>query len=185
MTCTVLLINGSLRGGSVNAAVLRTARELAPTPVAARLYGSMAELPHFNPDHDRDPLDPVVADLRAAVGRADALLFCTPEYAGALPGAFKNLLDWLVGGQEMGAKPAAWINAASPAAPAGGEDACASLRKVLGYLGARIVEPACLRIPMSRADVDADGIVREPAVRARVAAALAALADAAVARDAP
>ena len=36
---------------------------------------------------------PAVAGLRAAIGAAGALLFCTPEYAGALPGSFKNLLD--------------------------------------------------------------------------------------------
>lgn len=41
---------------------------------------------------------------------ADAVLFCTPEYAGALPGSFKNLLDWTVGGGETYGKPAAWIN---------------------------------------------------------------------------
>ncbi|WP_306796085.1 NAD(P)H-dependent oxidoreductase [Nocardia sp. XZ_19_369] len=26
-----------------------------------------------------------------------SVLFCTPEYAGTLPGSLKNLLDWTVG----------------------------------------------------------------------------------------
>ena len=49
----------------------------------------MAELPHFNPDDDREgePVHPAVAQLRAEITAADALLLCTPEYAGALPGA--------------------------------------------------------------------------------------------------
>jgi chromate reductase len=38
------------------------------------------------------------------------LLFCTPEYAGALSGCFKNLFDWTVGGGEMYAKPATSLN---------------------------------------------------------------------------
>jgi chromate reductase, NAD(P)H dehydrogenase (quinone) len=34
-----------------------------------------------------------VADLRAHIAEADAIVICTPEYAGALPGALKNLLE--------------------------------------------------------------------------------------------
>jgi NAD(P)H-dependent FMN reductase len=42
-----------------------------------------------------------VADLRRQIEAADAVVFCTSEYAGALPGSFKNLLDWTVGGGEV------------------------------------------------------------------------------------
>ena len=56
------------------------------------------------------PLPPAVVDLRARIAAADAILFSTPEYAGAMPGSFKNLLDWTVGGVEMSHKPSAWIN---------------------------------------------------------------------------
>ena len=96
---SLLLVSGSLRAGSTNAAVLRTAAALAPDGVETVLYGGMAELPHFNPDDDAEgqPLHPAVAAMRDAVARADALLVCTPEYAGALPGALKNLLEWTVG----------------------------------------------------------------------------------------
>ena len=80
----------------------------------------MRALPHFSPDDDGDDLPAAVRDLRAATGRAEAILVCTPEYAGALPGAFKNLLEWLVGGGEAYRKPIAWINVSGPAAPSGG-----------------------------------------------------------------
>ena len=53
------------------------------------------------------------AALRAALAAADGVLFCTPEYAGALPGSFKNLLDWTVGGGEMYGQPVAWIYVAA------------------------------------------------------------------------
>ena len=39
--------------------------------------------------------------LRSAIAECDAVVFCTPEYAGTLPGCFKNLLDWTVGGSEI------------------------------------------------------------------------------------
>lgn len=32
-------------------------------------------------------------------------MFCTPEYAGALPGSFTNLLDWTVGDQSQHLTP--------------------------------------------------------------------------------
>lgn len=83
----VLLISGSLRAESTNTAVLKTAAMLAPKGVTTMVYGGMGTLPHFNPDDDREghAVHPAVAELRAQVKAADALLICTPEYAGALP----------------------------------------------------------------------------------------------------
>lgn len=106
----LLLVSGSLRDGSTNTAVLETARTLVPHRVTSVLYGGMAGLPHFNPDDDREgeAVHGAVAELRAQVATADALLICTPEYAGALPGALKNLLEWTVGDAGTYRKPMAW-----------------------------------------------------------------------------
>ncbi|MEQ0559270.1 NAD(P)H-dependent oxidoreductase [Amycolatopsis sp. NEAU-NG30] len=146
------------------------------TLTASKTYTGLGDLPHFNPDDDRDPLHPAVAGLRAAIKEADAVLVCTPEYAGGLPGSFKNLLDWTVGGGELYGKPVAWINASSVAAPTGGRDAHDSLRKVLTYAGARIVEEACVRIPVPR-DAVADGQVVDPDLRGRIAVAVKRLRE--------
>jgi NAD(P)H-dependent FMN reductase len=180
-TTEILLVSGSLRGGSTNSALLRTAATLAVPEVATTLYGGMGDLPHFNPDDDvpGEPLDSAVGDLRATLARCDAVLFSTPEYAGALPGSFKNLLDWTVGGGETYGMPVAWINTAGPAAPAGGENAEASLRKVLGYTGSEIVEAACRRIPVPRNAIGADGLIANPAIREPLQASLQTLAAAA------
>ncbi|MCX5379201.1 NADPH-dependent FMN reductase [Streptomyces sp. NBC_00091] len=172
----ILLLSGSLRAGSSNKTVLRTARSVAAEaspPLRAVLYDGLGGLPHFNPDDDTDPLPAPVAALRAAIARAAAVLVCAPEYAGGLPGSFKNLLDWTVGGTEICDKPVAWVNAA---APGRGEGAQAQLRTVLGYTGAAVVDPACVRIPVARGAVDADGIITDPAARARLAEVLALLA---------
>ena len=175
----LLLISGSLRGGSTNSAALRTAAALAPAGIAAEIYDGMARLPHFNPDDDPTDgvgLDPEVAALRAALARVDALLLSTPEYAGALPGSFKNLLDWTVGGRQMDGMPTAWINVSGQAAPSGGADAHDSLRKVLGYTGAVIVEEACLRLPLARGDIGEDGLVTPSDLRAAIVGSTTALA---------
>jgi NAD(P)H-dependent FMN reductase len=115
----ILLISGSLRAASVNTAVLRTAAALADDGVRATLYCGLDRLPHFNPDDDPEggPVAAPMADLRRRPCEADAVLLCTPEYAGALPGSFKNLLDWTVGGGETYGKPFAWINASSRPIP--------------------------------------------------------------------
>jgi chromate reductase, NAD(P)H dehydrogenase (quinone) len=181
----MVLISGSLRDRSTNTAVLRTAGEVAGDRVQTTIFGGMARLPHFNPDDDVEghPVDAAVAELRAQIAAADALLLCTPEYAGALPGALKNLLEWTVGDGGTYRKPIAWINASGPAAPTGGADAHESLRKVLGYVHADIVEAACLRLPLTRDAVGPDGTISEPAARGKIAETLATLARHVADRD--
>jgi NAD(P)H-dependent FMN reductase len=171
---SLLLLSGSLRDGSTNTALLRTAQAI---DADTELFDGMRSLPHFSPDDDGDDLPAPVRELRAAVGRVDAILVCTPEYAGALPGAFKNLLEWLVGGGEAYRKPIAWINVAGPASPTGAADAHDSLRKVVGYLSMEIVEEACVRIPVARDAIGPDGLIADPAIREALAAALAALRE--------
>ncbi|MER5861448.1 NADPH-dependent FMN reductase [Streptomyces sp. NPDC059688] len=176
----ILLLSGSLRTGSTNETVLRTAHAVGPSAgVATSFYDGLAGLPHFNPDDDNDPLPAPVTALRTAIERADAILVCTPEYAGTLPGSFKNLLDWTVGGTEICDKPAAWVNAA---APGRGQGAEATLRSVLGYTGADIVEPACVRIPVDRGMVGPDGLLTDQEARERLRATLELLAGASAPR---
>jgi NAD(P)H-dependent FMN reductase len=160
----VLLLCGSVRKGSSNEAMLRLVQDVAGETYGVVFYEGLGDLPHFNPDLDADPLPAPVAALRTSIADADAVLICTPEYAGTLPGSFKNLLDWTVGGTEICDKPTAWINAANPGR---GEGATATLRMVLQYTGAAIVEDACVRIAI--ADSDA---------RERISAVLAALSEA-------
>lgn len=168
----VLLVSGSTRSGSVNTAALATAAAVAPGRVTAVRYDGPAGLPAFNPDDDGDLLPGTVAELRRELAAADAVLFCTPEYAGNLPGSFKNLLDWAVGGGQLYGKPVAWINVAAPGRGKGAEDALAA---VLGYLGAAVAEKACRRLPVDRAAVGPDGLVTDPRFRDGMAGAWDAL----------
>jgi NAD(P)H-dependent FMN reductase len=169
------LISGSLRAGSTNTALVRTAQTVAPKGTIALIYEGLGRLPHFNPDDDVAHLHPAVADLRIRIADVDALLFSTPEYAGALPGSFKNLLDWTVGGGETYGMPVAWINASG--SPTGAADAHRSLRTVLGYTGSDIIEKACSHIPVARSAVGSDGLIADKVIRQQIADALATLAS--------
>jgi NAD(P)H-dependent FMN reductase len=175
-SCRILLVPGSLRARSTTSAVLRTAATLAVDGITAVPYEGLAALPHLNPDDDRPPLPAPVEALRAAIRAADALLFSTPEYAGALPGSFKNLLDWTIGDGSPGSiygKPVGWVNA-SPRDAAGAHD---ELRRVLGYAGADIVERACAHVPVTPDAIDDRSLVTDEAPRQAIAGVLRALAD--------
>jgi chromate reductase len=174
--CQILLVSGSLRSASTTAAVLRTAREVAPPGVHAAIYDGLDRLPHFNPDLDTDPLPAEVARLRAAIHDGDAIVFSTPEYAGALPGSFKNLLDWTIGDDHPGSiytKPVGWLNAS----PRNADGAHHELRTVLGYAHATIVDDACAHVPVSGVVIGPDGLIDDPGTRDAISRALAHLAQ--------
>ena len=166
-TLRLLAISGSLRAMSSNTALLRLAAEVAPSDVRVSMYDGLATLPHFNPDDDVGEPPDVVRQLRALVGESDGLLFCSPEYAHGPPGSLKNALDWLVASEELPHKPVALLNA-SPWAT----HAQAALIETLTLMTARIVDEACVRIPVARGDVDADGAIASPEIRRAVREAL-------------
>ena len=151
----ILLLPGSTRETSLHTAALRTAARFAPTGIPATLFEGLRTLPAFVPG-EQDP--PEVSELRHRVIAADALLFCTPEYAGSLPGSLKNLLDWLVDGGDLNGKPAAWLSVSPPGQDDG---ARAALETVLGHGNARVLKPACVRVPLGPEAVGADGLIAD------------------------
>jgi chromate reductase len=168
----LLLVTGSTRHGSTNTAALRAAATLLAPEVDAVLHDALAELPAFDPDQDRDPLPEPVARLRDELAKAHGVVFCTPEYAGTLPGSLKNLLDWTVGGGELYGKPATWINVAGPGRRSGADE---TLRTVLGYVGADLLPSSGVRVNVPRDAVDDAGAVVDEAVRQALRAALATI----------
>src|SRR3954463_86399 len=165
----LLLICGSLRSQSTNSSLLRTVQSsMLDDHAVADSYEGMGQLPHFNPDDDVDPLPDAVIDLRARIAAATAILFSTPEYAGAMPGSFKNLLDWTVGGVEISDKPVGWINI-SPA-PDGAARTYDSLTTVLQYTGARVITAACVHLPVPRSSISADGVIEDRSLQVQLRA---------------
>jgi NAD(P)H-dependent FMN reductase len=102
---------------------------------------------------------------------------CCSAPRSTLPGSVKNLLDWTVGGTELTDKPVAWVNAAADARRGAG--AHATLATVLGYVQARVIEPACAHVPVARDALTPDGVIADGRTRAAVGAVLRALAAAA------
>lgn len=169
----ILGIAGSLRARSSNRAVIEAARLLAPAGMEIRLFAGLGELPLFNPDCDHDPLPAPVAALRAAVGEADGLLICSPEYARGVSAAPKNALEWLVSGHEFPDKPVVVINASQRGTEADGQ-----LRLILRTMSGRLIEQASITIPMLGRDLDAEGVAADSALSKMLTQALADFAKA-------
>jgi chromate reductase, NAD(P)H dehydrogenase (quinone) len=137
----VLGISGSLRRDSYNTKLLRAAEELLPAGVEFEWYQGLKAIPPYDEEDDVQPAPPAVADLREAIAKADAVLFATPEYNASIPGQLKNALDWAsrpATTNVLRNKPVAVVGASTGAF--GAVWSQAELRKVLGTIGARVVE---------------------------------------------
>jgi chromate reductase, NAD(P)H dehydrogenase (quinone) len=150
----ILAISGSLRAKSSNTAVLRAAARLAPKGVDIAVFDGIGELPFFNPDLDGDQVPGSVAAFRAAIGEADGILICSPEYARGIAGVLKNALDWLVASFEFPNMPVAVINT-SPRAT----HALAALTLTLETMSARLVRDAFVTLPLLGTANDETSIV--------------------------
>ena len=148
----VLGISGSLRRDSHNTELLRAAATLLPSGTELEIYDGLGEVPPFDEDVEKHEghAPESVQRLRDAIGRADAVLFATPEYNHSIPGVLKNALDWVsrpYATNTLRNKPVAVMGAST--GMFGAVWAQAELRKVLAAIGARVVDR---EIPVPTAD---------------------------------
>jgi chromate reductase len=167
----VLGLSGSLRRDSHNSRLLRGVGELLAPGAELVVFERLAEIPPFNEDAEHDPPE-AVAELKAAIASADAVLIATPEYNASIPGALKNALDWVsrpFASTPLTRKPAAVIGASTGLF--GAVWAQAETRKVLATIGAVVVDR---ELPIGQADeaLGAHGLPRERDVAEALSATL-------------
>jgi chromate reductase, NAD(P)H dehydrogenase (quinone) len=197
----VLAISGSLRRDSHNTALLRAAAEHAPAGVELELWDGLKAVPPYDEDDDLpsrerggasdghsrlgaggEQAPAAVAALRSAIAGADAVLFATPEYNHSVPGALKNALDWVSrphATNPLRNKPVAVVGASTGSF--GAVWAQAELRKVLGAIGARVLDRE-LAVGQAAERV-AGGPVDDAEILAELRDLTAELADAVRARE--
>ena len=178
----ILAISGSLRIGSLNTTLARTARDLAPAGVEIELFDGLDSIPAFNEDRE-SVLPEAVQELNRRIREADAILVATPEYNGSAPGVLKNALDWASrphGEAAVVAKPAAVISASTTAY--GARWAQEQIRRALTLSGAMVID-AELAVPKAHEKVAAGEIV-DTATRNDLAQVVVDLAEAASAFNA-
>jgi NAD(P)H-dependent FMN reductase len=168
----LLTVSGSLRAGSSNATLLAAAARLAPEGVDVAAYTELAALPAFSPDLEESdgPVPPAVAHWRAALARADAVLFSSPEYAHGVPGVFKNALDWVVGSGELVDKRVGLLSAS-----AASQFAHPQIVETLRTMSAAVVAAASVVVDLPRRGLDVELLLNDPGVSGALRAAVAAL----------
>jgi chromate reductase, NAD(P)H dehydrogenase (quinone) len=137
----VLAVSGSLRRESHNTKLLRAAGNLLPPSEQLVFFEGLKDVPPYNEDDDVEPAPEPVQRLRSAIADADAVLIATPEYNASIPGHLKNALDWAsrpFPDNAFRGKPVAVIGAST--SMFGAVWAQAELRKVLGTIGARVID---------------------------------------------
>src|SRR5436305_14831896 len=146
----VLGISGSLRRDSHNTELLRAAATLLPSGVEFELFDGLRDIPPYDEDVHSEGEHPAVTHLKERIAAADAVLFSTPEYNHSIPGQLKNAMDGVsrpLADTPLKGKPVAVIGAST--GMFGAVWAQAELRKVLGAIGARVVDR---ELPVPAAD---------------------------------
>jgi chromate reductase len=127
------------------------------------VWQGLKQVPPYDDDDRAAGFEPAaVAELKAAMREADAVLIATPEYNHSIPGVLKNALDWVsrpLAESPLRAKPAAVIGAST--GMFGAVWAQAETRKVLGALGADVLDR---ELPVGHAHQD--GVLEDPELRA-------------------
>jgi chromate reductase, NAD(P)H dehydrogenase (quinone) len=173
----ILGVNGSLRDGSHNGALLRAAATMLPRDVRLVELGGLGTVPPYSEEDDVASPPPCVAALRRSLAEADAVLFSTPEYNASIPGQLKNALDWAsrpFPDNALRGKPVAVIGASS--GMFGAVWAQADLRRVLSTIGAQVID-AELPVAFAHERFDATGRLIDDDVAGGLAGILATLVD--------
>lgn len=157
MAYDVAVLVGSLRKGSFSRSIAENLVALAGTGLKLRIV-EIGDLPLYNPDLDEGTPPAAWTAFRQSIGKADAVLFVTPEYNRSYPAALKNALD--VGSRPYGksawnGKPSAIISQ-SPGL-LGGLGANHHLRQPMVFLNMPVMQQPEAYISKSADLFDKDG----------------------------
>ena len=167
---------GSLRRASFNAAIARALPALAPEGVTIAPLGSVGEFPIYNHDLQAEGFPAVVTAMARAIADSDGVIFVTPEYNHSVPGGLKNAIDWVsrLPNQPFAGKPVAIQT--SSVGLFGGLRAQLHLRHIFVYLDARPLNKPEIIIPQVNTKINSAGELTDPATRGFIADQLKAFA---------
>ena len=152
----VLGFAGSLRVGSYNKSLLRTAADLMPEDVNLEIF-DIDGIPAFNQDIEND-MPKKVRDFKSKIREADAILIATPEYNYSVPGVLKNAIDWATrpyGDNPFNEKPVAIMSAS--VGMLGGARAQYHLRQIFVFLNMYPINGPEVIVTFAQDKFDANG----------------------------
>ncbi|MBN1313436.1 MAG: NAD(P)H-dependent oxidoreductase [Anaerolineae bacterium] len=171
----VLGFSGSLRRGSYNMALLRTAAEIVPEGMTLEIF-DLSPIPLYNEDVRGQGYPEAVQMFRDSITSADALLISTPEYNGSISGVLKNALDWAsrAPGPPLKEKPVAIMGASTGSS--GAVRAQMHLRQVCAYMNMFPVNKPEVLVAQAQEKFDAEGRLIDETTQGFLGDLLAALA---------
>ena len=173
----VVTLLGSVRQGSLNAAVVRTLPELAPAGMTFSALPSVGGYPIYDADLQAEGFPAVVEEAAAAIRGADGVIIASPEYNYSIPGGLKNAIDWLsrLKAQPFAGKPVA-IQSVS-GGTLGGARMQYHLRQAMVFLDAHVLNKPEVMIGQGQNKIDAaTGKLTDEATRQFITTQLTAFA---------
>ncbi len=170
----ILAIAGSLRKQSYNRSLLQAALEVLPPHCNLEVF-DLQGIPLYNQDEEGN-LPKAVANFKAKIRAADAILIATPEYNYSIPGVLKNALDWAsrpYGDNSWDNKPVALMGATM--GTLGTARAQYHLRQVFVTLNMHPLNKPEIMISLAQDKFDAHGKLTDPATKKKIAELLTAL----------
>lgn len=171
---SILGFAGSLRQGSFNKAILRTAQEMVPADAKLEIF-DLEGIPPFNQDLENQPVEKV-KEFKAAIRAADALLIATPEYNYSMPGVLKNALDSAsrpYGDNALDGKPVAIMGASI--GMLGTARAQYHLRQSCVFLNMYPLNLPEVMVPFAQGKIDDSGRLTDETTREKIAELVKAL----------
>jgi len=163
----ILGFAGSLRKGSYNKALLRTAMELTPKNAKLKIF-DLEGIPPFNQDLEGE-MPEKVKELKAKIRAADSILVATPEHNYSIPGVLKNALDWAsrpCGDNSFEGKPVAIMSAST--GMLGGARAQYHLRQVFVFLNMHPINKPEVIVPFADEKFDEQGRLIDENTKERI-----------------
>src|SRR5215212_9568421 len=147
---------GSLRKGSYNRSLLRSAGQLLPQDTALEIF-DLSDIPSFNQDLEAN-MPAKVNEFKSKIRESDALLIATPEYNYSVPGVLKNAIDYAsrpYGDNPFNDKPVAIMSAS--VGMLGGARAQYHLRQMFVFLNMHPINAPEVIVTSASNKFDAEG----------------------------
>jgi len=160
----ILGFAGSLRKGSYNKALLRSAMELLPRDTRLEIF-DLEGIPPFDQDLEAQ-MPEKVKEFKAKIRAADALLIATPEHNYSIPGVLKNAMEWAsrpCGDNSFAGKPVAIMSAST--GMLGGARAQYHLRQIFVFLDMHPINRPEVIVTFSPQKIDENGRVTDETTR--------------------
>lgn len=171
----VLAFAGSLRQGSLNKKLVKQAARGAEAAGAQVTYVDLRDfdIPVYDGDLEAKVVQPEGGfRLKKLFDEHDGFLLSTPEYNSSIPGALKNVIDWLsrqVQGERVYQQFEGKVCALMSASPGafGAVRSATTTRAILAHIQT-IVIPQSLNLPHADQAFNDDGTLKDPKMQARV-----------------